>query len=119
MSNIIYKKICGIYKITSPSERVYIGQSVDIKRRWSKHKIRNCKGQTRLWESFRKYGHDRHIFEIIEECGEECLNHRERHWQDKYDVLSTKGLNCKLTETTDKTGTGRISDESDIEMLYW
>jgi hypothetical protein len=23
-------KICGIYKITSPSKKVYIGQSVDI-----------------------------------------------------------------------------------------
>lgn len=26
-------KICGIYKITSPSGKIYIGQSIDIKRR--------------------------------------------------------------------------------------
>jgi len=26
-------KICGIYKITSPTGKIYIGQSVDIMRR--------------------------------------------------------------------------------------
>jgi hypothetical protein len=34
-------KICGIYKITSPSGKVYIGQSVDIKRRFTTYKILN------------------------------------------------------------------------------
>lgn len=28
------EKKCGIYKITSPSNKIYIGQSVDIKKRW-------------------------------------------------------------------------------------
>ena len=27
----------GIYKITSPSGKVYIGQSIDIERRWKKY----------------------------------------------------------------------------------
>jgi predicted GIY-YIG superfamily endonuclease len=31
----------GIYKITSPSGKVYIGQSWDIYDRWKKHKQKN------------------------------------------------------------------------------
>ena len=40
----------------------------------------------------------------MEECGVEELNLRERYWQDYYDVLSDKGLNCKLTGTGEKSG---------------
>ena len=108
------KIICGIYKITSPSERVYIGQGVNIYNRYKKYKINSCKGQTRLYNSILKYGWENHLFEIIEECEVEDLNSRERFWQDKYDVLSEKGLNCKLT----KTDTQRIiySEESRKKM---
>lgn len=28
----------GIYKITSPSNRIYIGQSIDIEARWKSYK---------------------------------------------------------------------------------
>ena len=34
------KKICGIYKITSPSGRVYIGQSIDVYSRLKQYQIR-------------------------------------------------------------------------------
>ena len=92
-------KICGIYKITSPSERVYIGQSVLISKRWNDYKQLNSKtkNQIKLWRSLNKHGVENHIFEIVEECSEEDLNCRERYWQDFYDVLNG-GLNCVLQE---------------------
>lgn len=97
------KKICGIYKITSPSGRIYIGQSLNIIRR--KKEYNKCsKKQARLKESIEKYGWDNHIFEIVEECIVDKLNERERYWQDFYDVLGDKGLNCTLTKTNDKSG---------------
>ena len=35
------EKICGIYKITNlVNGKVYIGQSIDIKRRWRDHRNR-------------------------------------------------------------------------------
>jgi len=90
----------GIYKITSPSNRVYIGQSVDIHKRFTSYKgIDSLIKQTRLHASFIKYGYINHKFEIVEECTIEELNSRERFWQDAYDVLSKNGLNCMLTET--------------------
>ena len=101
----------GIYKITSPSGRVYIGQSINLLRRETSYsKLQDCKHQTRLYNSLVKYGFTTHIFEVIEQCTTEQLNERERHWQDFYDVLSENGLNCKLTKTGDRSG--HFSEES-------
>lgn len=88
----------GIYKIISPNNKIYIGQSINIYKRWNSYKNLNCKRQIKLYRSLLKYGVDNHIFEIIEECDFKDLNVRERYWQDYYDVLND-GLNCCLTET--------------------
>lgn len=94
--------ICGIYKITSPSNRVYIGQSEDIKvSRVNRYRNNNCEGQPKLCNSIKKYGWENHTFEIIEECEVENLNCRERYWQEYYDVLNG-GLNCVLQECGEK-----------------
>lgn len=94
----------GIYKITSPSGKIYVGQSKNIKRRFDRYKKLqeyNLSSQPRLFNSLVKYGVCSHIFEIIEECKFEDLNIRERYWQDYYDVLGPKGLNCILTNTNE------------------
>jgi group I intron endonuclease len=93
----------GIYKITSPAGRIYIGQSIDIKRRWRKYQYEMNKYQYKLYNSFQKYGFNNHVFEIIEECDIELLNQSERYWQDCYDVLNG-GLNCQLTKDKDRSG---------------
>ena len=61
-------EICGIYKITSPSEKNYIGQAVNINKRFYRYKSLDCSQQIILYKSFIKYGVENHIFEIIEEC---------------------------------------------------
>lgn len=94
----------GIYKITSPTNRVYIGQSVNIDKRKNGYKKGKCKGQKRLNYSIIKYGWEAHIFKVLEYCLIERLNERERFWQDHYNVLGPDGLNCRLTTTLDKTG---------------
>ena len=94
----------GIYKITNPTNRVYIGQSINIEKRWKDYNLlSNCKSQVKLYRSFLKYEITNHKFEIIEECLIEQLNERERYWQDHYNVLKG-GLNCKLTKTNDRSG---------------
>jgi group I intron endonuclease len=65
----IPNKQIGIYKITSPSGKVYIGQSWNIKHRFSKYKsLSSVKKQRILYNSLLKYGWENHIFEIIEHC---------------------------------------------------
>jgi len=92
----------GIYKIASPTNKVYVGQSVDIERRWLDYK--SCYEKFPLQNSITKHGFDNHDFKVLEECTIELLNEKERYWQDFYDVLGPNGLNCKLTQTTDLSG---------------
>lgn len=94
--------ICGIYKITSPSGKIYIGESSDIKTRKYYYKISSCRKQIKLYSSLKKYGWDLHTFEVIEECLFEELLCRERYWQDFYDVLGSNGLNLELTNCGDQ-----------------
>jgi len=88
-------KKCGIYKITSPSGKIYIGQSENIHRRFYQYKKLNCKQQWLLYKSFIKYGVDNHIFEIIVECNKEELNKNEEFYINQYNSYK-KGLNCSL-----------------------
>lgn len=91
----------GIYKITSPSNKIYIGQSENIEKRFRYYKSLRCKNQIVLYRSFIKYGVENHFFEVIEECEYQNLNERERYYQEFYNVISV-GLNCLLTSTKDK-----------------
>jgi group I intron endonuclease len=99
------KIIVGIYKITSPIGKVYIGQSKNIKERWNQYKkLINCGNQTRLYNSFMYYGVESHTFEIIKECEEYELDYYERHFQEFFYVIGEYGLNCKLTKVGEKKG---------------
>lgn len=108
-------KQIGIYKIVSPSGRIYVGQSIDIQKRWKNYtRYNQFSGQKRLRNSVKKYGWDNHKFSILEECEFNNLNNRERYWQDYYNVLSYRGLNCKLTKSDDKSGSLNYSTKKKI-----
>jgi group I intron endonuclease len=101
----------GIYKITSPSNKIYIGQSVNIETRFRKYKYLNCKRQTYLYNSFQKYGVENHKFEIIEECSLEQLNEREIYWGNYFNVLDKNGLNLRLGDAR-----GKCSEEMKLKI---
>lgn len=83
----------GIYKITNPKGKVYIGKSINIEKRLEYYKyISLRKTQHKLNNSISKYGFENHILEIIEECDEEQLNKREIYWISYYDSVKS-GLN--------------------------
>jgi group I intron endonuclease len=94
----------GIYKITSPSGRIYIGQSVDIDKRFLDYKKLRCKKQYIIYNSIIKYGFESHKFEIICLCKLNELNDIERYYQDLYNVMSVNGMNLRLTTATDRVG---------------
>ena len=86
----------GIYKITNPEGKIYIGQSINIPYRWEDYKAFKHKTQPLLYDSFKKYGWYNHSFEIIEECLQEDLNQKEQYWVDFYNSKQ-EGLNCDPT----------------------
>ena len=104
---ILENSTIGIYKITSPTNKIYIGQSINIEGRWINYKSLQCKAQVKLYNSLKKHGPENHIFEIIEECSEDLLLERETYWKEYYKVLEIPSLCCKM----DGKG-GRDSEET-------
>jgi hypothetical protein len=82
-----------IYKITSPSGKVYVGQTIHtLEERIKGHKkvSSNC---TLLKRAISKYG-DEMVYEIIEEVPHELLDEREIYWIKYYNSLAPNGYNC-------------------------
>lgn len=104
-------KICGIYKITSPSGRAYVGQSIDIISRFKSYFNVSNKTlvlQRRLYRSLKKYKPENHIFEVIKECKREYLDKWEIFYIKKLDLFdSDKGLNIRSGGSR-----GRVSKET-------
>lgn len=97
--------VCGIYKITSPSDKIYIGQSENIYRRWKLYKggyinsIKTYKGSypQHLFNSIKKYGAADHRFEILQECESDMLNKLEMYWICFFNSYKTPhGMNCTI-----------------------
>lgn len=74
----------GIYKITcNQNNKVYIGQSTSIKRRWAQHKLELKKGihsNRYLQRVYDKYGEESFVYEILELCSSDKLNEREKFY---------------------------------------
>lgn len=84
----------GIYKITNKiNNKVYIGQSKDIEKRWKEHKFGCFNKNISDYDSkknraFRKYGIDNFCFEVIELLDELLLDEREKYWIQYYDSVN-------------------------------
>ncbi len=83
---------CGIYKIENLlNGKCYIGQSIEIEHRFSKHK--SAKDDFYIHRAIRKYGIKNFSFEIIEECKVEKLDERENFWIKEKNTLIPNGYN--------------------------
>lgn len=86
-----------IYKIESPTHRIYIGQSVDFKSRLAHYRTLHCEKQSKLYNSFKKYGFNAHSITVLEEGIEsDKLSEREIFYINKYQSCykdNPKGMN--------------------------
>jgi group I intron endonuclease len=102
----------GIYKITNPKGKIYIGQSININKRKSAYKCidKRIMGP-KIYNSIRKYGWENHTFEIIEECLVDELFERESYWKiitlESQEGEWNKVLFCNLH---DAGSSGPLSD---------
>lgn len=79
-----------IYQITSPSGRIYIGQTVNLKNRISCYKTKGAKGQHILDSSLKKYGWGNHELTILDEPEVKKLNDAEQFY-----ISICKSYNCE------------------------
>lgn len=85
------EKLCGIYKIENKiNGKVYIGQSVNIKKRIYMHRYKAYNEKEKrtydlyLYAAIRKYGKENFLYTIIEQCDKKLLNDREQYWIKYY-----------------------------------
>jgi group I intron endonuclease len=110
----------GIYLIKNPNNKIYIGQSIDIKKRFNQYRLLRCKGQPILYNSLKKYGYDNHIFEIIEIVDDEnSLVERETYWKKYYNVLEIPSLCCKIDGRGGKMSKNSCKNLSAAMIKYW
>jgi group I intron endonuclease len=104
--------IKGIYKITSPNNKIYIGQSIDILNRFSSHRSKNIYKLKKLHASFNSYGINNHKFDIISvlpnDCEQDVLNKYEQIYMDFYRNCNIELLNIK----EGGNGYGKHSEET-------
>lgn len=91
--------ITGIYKIESPTGKIYIGQSIDIYLRWQIHaRSIKIKKHTPVIRSLIKHGVQKHVFSIIcelpKDCGKEILNRYEVFYVAQYRAAGMTMLNA-------------------------
>jgi group I intron endonuclease len=88
-----------IYKIQSPSGKVYIGQTWNFKKRMSNYKNMASKKQPMLHRSLLKYGVDNHEFMILHELpndvDQNILDRYEQLYIDQFRACGTVLLNIR------------------------
>lgn len=122
-SLVIPDKIAGIYKITSPLGRIYIGQSRNVQKRMRLYRNSLAKGQFRLHHSMLKYGLETHVFKLLCVCAIEELNELECYYIKLYESFDTEhGLNLRIggdvkVKVSDETR--KKQSESHMGQLPW
>ena len=84
-----------IYKILTPANKIYIGQTINYKQRVNSYKnYKSKRTQKKLIESFNDYGFEKHQFEILIKCDREKLCYWEKFYIQLFDSFNTDyGLN--------------------------
>lgn len=82
--------VTGIYKITNQvTKECYIGQSVDISKRWKDHAKCGLGIDTpagnKLYKAMQTYGIWNFSWEVLEQCSKDLLDEKEKYYIELYD----------------------------------
>lgn len=81
-----------IYKYTSPSGKVYIGQTVNSQEQRARNG-EGYKGCPAFYRAIQKYGFENFIYEVLEEVEQEELDEKEKYYIALYNSLVPNGYN--------------------------
>jgi group I intron endonuclease len=106
------QSVCGIYLLrNNVNGKVYVGQSVDICKRWYFHRLSANRGdKSPLYSAMRKYGINEFSVQVLEECEVTKLDEREAYWMDFYEARE-RGYNLMPAGQN-----GRVMDDA---MRKW
>ncbi len=102
-----------IYKIISPNNKIYVGQTYNLNQRMDDYKcIRHRSKKSIIIASIMKYGWKNHIMSVLEEVDDSKLDEREMFWIKELNTLypdnkdgmnlTKGGLGCRQSWKHDK-----------------
>ena len=94
-----------IYKIETPTKKIYIGKTVCLSSRLSAYRNYKCTDQPALFNSLKKYGFEAHKFDVIYEGSIEDLNQKEIEYIKLYNSFKPHNPNYGLNLTKGGEGT--------------
>ena len=100
----------GIYKITNPNGKTYIGKATNLIRRKNAYKGLFCNKQPKIYNSLKKYGWEQHVFEIIELCSIKDLIDKEIYYKTEF--INSNGWEMALFINIKDEGGGLFKDET-------
>lgn len=123
------KYTTGIYKITSPSGRLYIGQSKSLELRIASYKYYDreykqyikMRKNSLILNSFKKYGYEQHTFEVIDVCDSSLLDEKEIYYIELFKTYITKypeynGLNLHEGGKTPPKIYGPMTEDTKLKI---
>lgn len=105
----------GIYKITSPSGKIYIGQTWNSRKRFNNYNCLYCKAQPKLYNSLKKYYPKNHVIEMILELPENIS----QDIMDKYEsfyIFLYKEEGAEMLNIREGGSRGKHSEETKRKM---
>ena len=109
MSEELEKPKGIIYKITSPSGKIYIGQTTkSLEYRWKQH-VKDAMNENRkrcrvFHNAIQKYGEENMIQEVVCECNTDELDKNENRFIAELNTLTPNGYNLKTNKLGQKKG---------------
>ena len=107
----ILSGISCIYLLEFPNNKIYIGKTINLKRRMQEH---NCPGESRtvVDKAIKKYGKIEKVT-IVERCLPEELNEKEKYWIKKYNSTD-KNIGYNISSGGEYNGKRRTWTDKEI-----
>ena len=114
---------CGIYSITNKTTgKMYIGQSVNIEKRWKQHIRAYDANNSYIDRSLKKHGEDAFDFNILFECDKSKLSDEEQKFIKLYGTYKN-GYNLtwggEISPSIFPEIAKKISESNKGEKAYW
>lgn len=106
------KKLCGVYNITClVNDKIYIGSSKNIYKRWKEHKYhlnKNNHDNIFLQKDWNQYGEENFEFSILEECNESFRYQLEQKYLDEYRPYYRNNTGYNISENSERQNCDNI-----------
>lgn len=109
-------KTVGIYCITSPTNKKYVGQSWNIRDRVWRYSRLHCKEQTVLYNSLAKYGFEAHTIEVVY-SGDTAITQSQLDQYENFFWREYKTKGFTMLNVREPNGShGRLSEETKMKL---